>query len=398
MHEKKKKILLVHNYYRLPGGEDTVVENEKKLLEDHGHEVIMYSRSNTEIDNMRSYRKMLIPFMAFFNIKTFIDIKKIIKEKKIDIVHVHNILHLISPAVYYAAILNNVPVIQTIHNFRLLCPGATFFRDGKICEDCITKGKISAIIHKCYRKSRLETIFCLINNLVHNKIGIFEKLNYICLTDFNKNKLSVLKFINERNVYVKPNFTYSVCKDKRKRRDGDYYLFIGRIEEIKGVKLLIDAFLAMPEKKLLLAGDGPLRNELEKIGAKNIKFLGKVKHESVLEMIADARAVILPSQCYEGFPMTILEAMSEQTPVIASNIGNNGILIRDMINGLKFQYDSKDDLIKVISRLENSDYEHIGFISYKTYLQKYTPDANYKQLMLIYNKVCQKEVLYSYES
>ena len=134
---KKENILVVHNYYQIPGGEDTVVANEKKMLENHGHKVILYSRSNAELKQMSKIRKLFLPFTTVFNPRTYKEIKKLIRQENIEVVHVHNTLNLISPAVYYAARSMKVPVIQTVHNFRLLCPGATFYRDGHICEDCV---------------------------------------------------------------------------------------------------------------------------------------------------------------------------------------------------------------------------------------------------------------------
>ena len=154
---KKKNILIVHNYYQLPGGEDTVVANEENMLKKHGNKVFLYSRDNSELKRMGLIRKVCLPFTTVFNIKTYKDIRKIIKTEKIDIVQVHNTLNLVSPSVYYAAVKCGVPVIQTIHNFRLLCPGATFYRDGHICEDCMKKGIYCAVKYRCYRDCLLYT-------------------------------------------------------------------------------------------------------------------------------------------------------------------------------------------------------------------------------------------------
>lgn len=216
MGERKFRILQVHNYYQIPGGEDTVVANEKKLLEDHGHTVIQYTRNNDELKEFSKIRKLMFPLTTIFNPKTYRDIKRIIKEKHIDIVHVHNTLSLISPAVYYAALKCGVPVVQTIHNFRLLCPGATFYREGRICEDCVKQGLHCAIRHGCYRGSKVQTLVCVVNTWIHRLIGIYGKINYICLTEFNKEKLLQLKQIKADRVFIKPNFTFdsSITMDK----------------------------------------------------------------------------------------------------------------------------------------------------------------------------------------
>ena len=212
----KQKILMVHNYYQIPGGEDTVVANEKRLLEEHGHEVVLYTRHNNELKNMSKLQKLGLPFTTIFNPRTYRDIKRIIKEEKIEIVHVHNTLNLISSAVYYAAVKCGVPVVQTIHNFRLLCPGATFYRDGHICEDCVSKGLKCAVKHKCYRNSRAQTLICVISTWIHRHTGILGKINYIALTEFNKEKLLQLKYIKSERVFVKPNFTFEVPHETQK--------------------------------------------------------------------------------------------------------------------------------------------------------------------------------------
>lgn len=210
----KKRILIVHNYYQTPGGEDTVVANEKKMLEKYGHKVVLYSRSNSELKSMSKLQKLMIPLITVFNPRTYREVKKIIKEEQIDIVHVHNTLHLISPSVYYAARSIKIPVVQTIHNFRFQCPGATFYRDGHICEDCVTKGLGCAVKYSCYRDSKFQTIACVINTMFHRMTGIYEKINYICLTEFNKEKLLQLnrpgkrQIIDPIKVFIKPNFTF----------------------------------------------------------------------------------------------------------------------------------------------------------------------------------------------
>lgn len=386
----KAKILIVHNYYQLVGGEDTVVQNEKKMLEDNGHEVTVYSRHNLEIKQMNVLQKLLLPFISMFNIKTYLDIKKIIKTKSIDIIHIHNTLHLISPAVYYAAISCGVPVVQTVHNFRFLCPGAVFYRDGQICEECVNKGMLCAVKYKCYRDSYIQTAICVLNIWLHRHTGILRRINYICLTEFNRQKMLSLKFIKDNRVYVKPNFTYCCTPKVIKGRKFKYYLFVGRIEKIKGVDLLIEAFERMSNINLLLAGEGPLKRKLEKRKSKNIKFVGKVSHDEIMNMISVAKAVILPSQCYEGFSMTILESISTGTPIITGDIGNNGIVVKEMVNGLKFKYDSVNSLCETVNRLEKCDYDKLRKSTYEDYLNNYQVEMNYKTLLHIYDEVEQR--------
>lgn len=175
----KQTVLIVHNFYKIPGGEDTVVQNEKRLLEENGHKVYLYTRSNRELDTLSAIGKIFFLFGTVFNIKTYRDIKRIIREQQIDVVHVHNTLSFISASVYYAAVKCKVPVVQTVHNFRLECMGATFYRDGHVCEDCLKYGNKEALKHACYRNSKLQTAICLFANWVHRRTKIYQQINYI---------------------------------------------------------------------------------------------------------------------------------------------------------------------------------------------------------------------------
>lgn len=176
------------------------------MLEEHGHKVILYSRNNAELKHMSKPQKLFLPIMTIFNPRTYKEIKSRIKSENVEIVHVHNTLNLISPAVYYAARAMKVQVVQTVHNFRLLCPGATFYRDGNICEDCVEHGLRCAVKHSCYRGSRIQMLACVISTWFHRMTGIYGKINYICLTEFNKEKLLQLKQIEADRVFCETKF------------------------------------------------------------------------------------------------------------------------------------------------------------------------------------------------
>lgn len=393
MNNIKQKILIVHNFYQIPGGEDTVVANEKKLLEDNGHEVVLYTRHNLEIKTMSKFKKLLLPVTTVFNLKTYIDIKKIIKEQNINILHVHNTLTLISPSIYYASLKCKIPVIQTIHNFRLLCPGATFYRDGHICEDCVTKGLKCAVKHSCYRNSKLQTLLCFINTKIHKMTGIYGKINYICLTEFNKEKLLQFKEIKREQIFVKPNFVKNHETIIPYEKRNNQYIYAGRLDKLKGIDILFEAWkqIGSNAPKLIICGTGPLqdwcREFILKNNMKSIELKGFVLNEETKKIIANSKALILPTQWYEGFPMTIVEAYSVEIPVIGSNIGNVGILVDDGINGFKFKYDSLDDLLKAIKKCESSDRKVMGENAYFKYKNEYSDETNYSILKDIYCKV-----------
>lgn len=386
---KKQNILIVHNYYQIPGGEDTVVANEKKMLEDHGHKVVLYSRSNSELKEMSKLQKLTLPFTTVFNPRTYRDIKKLIKTEQIDIVHVHNTLNLISPAVYYAARAKKVPVVQTVHNFRLLCPGATFYRDGHICEDCVSKGLMCAVKHRCYRNSKLQTLACVISTKIHRMTGIYGKLNYICLTEFNKEKLLQLKQIKAEHVFVKPNFVEVptdeiVPYEKRENQ----FIFVGRLDKLKGVDILFEAWkrMVVTAPKLIVCGTGPMEEWCRQFLADhpncNIEMKGFVPNKETRKLIANSKALILPTQWYEGFPMTIVEAYSVGTPVIGSDLGNVGDLIKEGAGGLKFNCRDSKSLINALNLLSQNlldDHEISDF-----YSKHYSSDANYNMLIKVY--------------
>lgn len=390
MSENKQKVLIVHNYYQIPGGEDTVVANEKKLLEAHGHEVILYTRDNSELKNMNMWKRLLLPFTTIYNPKTAKDVKRIIREYHIDIVHVHNTLNLISPSVYYAARACGIPIVQTIHNFRALCPGATFYRDGHICEDCIKYSLRCAIQHSCYRGSKLQTLACVINTKIHRMTGIYGKINYICLTEFNKEKLLSLnkslgkELIKADRIFIKPNFTFD--SSEQLGRTGKYYLFVGRLEKIKGIDLLLEAFSKIPGVELHIAGSGKEKYENAYRNCHNITFLGQLDKKDLSEEYKGAKALIVTAQTYEGFPMTLVESFGYGLPIIVGNMGNSGGLVDENITGIHYQYDDAAALIMAVHRYENIDNTEMRKNAFKKFTESYTAEANYDQLLKIYKE------------
>lgn len=387
--ERKQNILIVHNYYQITGGEDTVVANEKKMLEEHGHKVILYSRNNSELKEMTKLQKLMLPFTTVFNPRTYRDIKKLIKTEKIDIVHLHNTLNLISPSVYYAARAMKVSVVQTVHNFRLLCPGATFYRDGHICEDCVSKGLMCAVKHSCYRDSKLQTLACVISTKIHRMTGIYGKISYICLTEFNKEKLLQLKQIKADRVFVKPNFVEATSDEiipyeERENR----FIFAGRLDKLKGIDILFDAWkqIGSAAPRLIVCGTGPMEERckifLRDNPSCNIEMRGFVPNKEAKKLIANSRALILPTQWYEGFPMTIVEAFSVGTPVICSDIGNVGSVVEEGETGCKFAPDSTDNLICAIERCSE-----LCVSTEAEYVHRYTAETNYQRMIEIYEEI-----------
>jgi glycosyltransferase involved in cell wall biosynthesis len=385
--ERKPNILIVHNHYRISGGEDTVVANEKKLLEDNGHKVILYKRNNSEIDSFNLVQKLALPFASIFNIKTYRDIRRLIKNEDIDIVHVHNTMTLISPAVYYAAFTEKKPVVQTVHNFRLICPGALLYRDGHVCEECINGGLKYSLKYNCYRNSRMQTLISVLILHIHRKLGTYRRLNYICLTEFNKHKLLEGKgsrYFDENKMYIKPNFAVGTAKtvpfnDRKKQ-----FVYVGRPEKVKGIDILLEAWRHIDGYGLVICGTSDEMDRIRKYISDNhldnVSLLGRVDNSVVKEILADSWGMILPTQWYEGFPMTIAESYSVGTPVLGSNVGNTADLIRNGETGYIFRHDSWEALADKVTMVADMTES-----CRKYYESDFNPKANYNILQDIYN-------------
>ncbi len=394
--EKKLRILQVHNAYQIPGGEDVVVANEKKLLEMNGNEVFSYSRNNDELKTMNAFQKLLIPFTAVYSFKTYREVKKLIRENKIDIVHVHNTLMVVSPSVFYAAFHCHVPVVQTLHNFRMLCPAGSYFRGDRICEECSEKGLQCSLKYGCYRGSKAQTFVSAAILKIHRMLGTYRKVNFICLTEFNREKLSRLneggkQIVDMKKVYIKPNFTFQEGISGEVQKAGDYFLVVGRVEALKGIDVVVKAFEKIPDQKLIVAGDGPMMAEMKAYikehNMSNVKFAGYLDKAKVQEKYRGAKAVIMASQCYEAFAMTIAEAYSNAVPVIAGNVGNLANMVEEGVTGIKFIYDSPDDLAAKILKYNTMDIAKMKQNAKTFYEKRLKPEDNYRILEEIYHKI-----------
>lgn len=384
----KKTVLLVHNHYKQYGGEDTVVKNEREMLEKNGHRVILYTRNNDEIDNFNFIEKVKFPFQCIYSFKTKKEIEKIITSNNIDIVHVHNTLPLISPSIYSVCKKHNLKIVQTLHNYRLVCPAATLVRGNNICEDCINKGLSCAIKNKCYRNSRIQTIILVLMLKVNRLLGSYKKVDYyIALTNFNKEKMSVL--LNEEKIKVKPNFISNPKCDVVDIKKREYFTFLGRLNKLKGVEVLLRAWKEIEDKQLIIIGTGDeeewCKNYIKDNNMQNVKMVGFKEKKEVMTILAKSKALIIPSQCYEGFPMTSIEAMSLGIPLIVSNIGNLNDIVTENNIGETFNYRSKDDLVKVINNFDLKKQIEYSKFALQAFNEKYNDEVNYNELMEIYN-------------
>ncbi len=384
----KETILIVHNYYRIPGGEDVVVANEKRMLEEHGHKVITYFKNNDDVKDKGGFHKLGVAFSAIFNFKTYRDLCRIIEKEKVDVLHVHNTVAIISPAAYIAGLNMGIPVVQTVHNLRLVCPNGVCYVNDHICENCIKYGLKASLVHNCYRGSKLQTLAMVLTMNLQRILRTYSYLNYICLTEFNKEKLLTIKQVNPDRIFIKPNFTRVEAElvpyENRKKQ----IVYAGRLEKKKGVDLLLQAWMKLGDKapKLILLGSGDLdewcREYIENNELSTVEMRGQVDNAEAKRIIGESIAMIHPTQLYEGFPMTIAESYSMGTPIIASDIGNVGSLVINDVTGVKFKFNSVVSLAKTVEAFAANPIRLP-----EEYLTKYSEKNNYEALKSIYETV-----------
>jgi glycosyltransferase involved in cell wall biosynthesis len=383
-------ILLVHNTYQQPGGEDVVFKQEGRMLENKGHRVTRYERSNWEADKYTGLRQISLARRTVWASDTRREFLRLLRAQKPDIVHVHNTFPMISPSIYSACSELKVPVVQTLHNYRLLCPAATLFRDGKVCEECMTASLWRGIEHRCYRKSRAATAVAALMLAFHRMRGTWKReiSCYVALTNFSKSKFVEGGLPAER-IFVKPNF---VDPDPGGRTgDGEYALFVGRLSPEKRVSTVLQAWkrLRLPIPIMVLGG-GPDQAELEAQAAldnlSNVHFHGQVPRERTLAAINNARFLVFSSEWYENFPVTIAEAFACRTPVIASRLGAMAEIVGDGYSGLHFTPGDPEDLARKVewAWTHPDEIRTMGENARKEYESKYTAEKNYPRLMEIY--------------
>jgi len=386
------KIVLVHNFYRHPGGEDVVFQSEKSLLERAGHTVIPYVRSNMELKDVSLADRVHIASRMIWSQQARQSLAAILDAECPDLVHVHNTFMAISPSIYSACSERGIPVVQTLHNFRLLCPASSLFRSGAVCEECVEHSLFRSVLHGCYRNSRTASGVVALMLATHRALGTWPAsvTRYIALTDFAKKKFIEAGFPSEKLV-VKPNFT---DPDPRERASaGDYALFIGRLDETKGTRVLLDAWRKLPVRyPLHVVGDGPDRPRMEarvrECQLSEVTFRGRLSHAAAVEAVKAARFVVAPSTWYEGFPMSIVESFACGTPVLCSRLGGMSEIVEDHVTGLHFNPSDPQDLGKKVEWAWNhpSELAWMGRLARRKYETDYTAERNYSLLMGIYEQ------------
>jgi len=387
------KILVVHNRYKNRAGEDSVFDQEVSLLQNNGHQVETLIADNLDIQSKTIRQKLKLAIDTIWSQKSYKQISFCLSEFQPDIVHVHNFLPLLSPSIFYACKKQNIPAIQTIHNYRLGCPAATFFRDGKVCELCVKKNLLASIYHRCYRNSYIQTTIVAMMLQIHRWLGTWNNVvtAYIALSPFVKQKLIEIG-IDKNKIHIKPNFIQNTNPNLKEPTFGKYYLYVGRLVEEKGIHILLEAYQnANSQYPLMIIGSGELQPIVEEAAQTNpkIQYLGQQPRDIVLQYMQEAIALIFPSIWYEGFPMTILEAYSQSLPAIASDIGSISHIVIEHKTGLLFSYNDSNSLLEKIQKVEQ---EKAQWLNTKTTTLKfidsqYLAEINQETLINIYNKI-----------
>jgi len=385
------RILQVHNKYRPGwGGEETVVDLEAQLLREHGNEVQTLSLWTGELEDANVFKLFSAGVGTVWSFRGHRLVRKAIERYRPDLLHVHNTFPLFSPSIYWAANAAEVPVVQTLHNYRLACANALLLRDDRPCEDCVGRFPWSALRHRCHSSSFFRTLAVTSMNVIHRWAGTYRKKvqAYIALTEFSKDIL-IRAGLPSDKVFVKPNFTPDPGALVALR--SPRVIFAGSINRAKGVHLLLEAWsrLCRPDYKLVILGDGPDRPMLQSryAGDSTVEWLGSQPRNTVLEYLATSQWVVLPSLAYENFAMSILEAFSVGTPVIVPGHGALGTIVSNGSDGLHFSPGNVASLSDTLrSALSSSPlrWAEWSAAARATYLRNMTAASNYRQLMGIY--------------
>lgn len=382
------KVVMVHNFYQQAGGEDQVFRAESDLLLSHGHDLVQFTVDNRSINTMG---RLQLAVGAVWNRDIYHKLRELFRRERPDVVHFHNTSPLVSPSGYYAARAEGIGVVQTLHNFRMVCPSGPLFRDGHLCEECL--GKFvpwPGIVHACYRKSRAATAVRTAMLTLHKPVGTWSRIvgRYIALSEFSRQKF-IAGGLPPEKILVKPNFLAS--NPGVGAHLGGYALFVGRLSPEKGVETIVDAWKAIEGLlPLKIVGGGPLEAQLRlRAGAASrVDFLGGQTASRVRELMRDAEVLIVPSRCYEGgLPLVVLEAFSVGLPVIASDLGNLSAGIEHQRTGLLFRPGDPADLGRVLAWAGSRPEEMalIGGRGRREYEERYTAGTNYRLLMEIYS-------------
>lgn len=381
------KILLIHTAYQFKGGEDSVVAQEIALLKERYEVEVLY------FQNEAGAKGALQFISSIWNLKTAKVVKDKIMQFQPNVIHVHNFHFALGPLVFRVISSMRIPVVHTVHNYRLLCPSAILLHKGQLFTDSLRQSfPWKAVQNKVYRSSATQTFWLAFIVWFHKKIGTWKRIDsYVCLTPFAVNLFQESSFgVVKKHFSVKPNFT-DLPKNSEAIAKENHFLFVGRLSAEKGIEILLDAFKELPFV-LKIAGDGPLKENVVEASQQfsNISYLGNLNNEGVQLELQKAQALISPSIWYETFGLVNIEAFSNATPVLASKIGAPESLIIDGYNGFHFEAGNVEDLQQVVRRFEalsTTAKKQLGQNAFENYQSHYAPELQLGYFEKLYAKV-----------
>ncbi len=383
------RVLVLHNRYRFPGGEDVVVRQETEMLRASGVEVYLHQVDNDSIIGVRQQIGAAIG--AFYSHPMRAAVSELVKQFRPDVMHVHNFMPRLTPSVYDAAREQGCAIVQTLHNYRLLCANAMLLRNDRPCQDCVGRGYgWPGIIHRCYRDSAVGSAIVGGVTSWHRMRGTWRNRvdRYIVLTQFARQLFAESGMVPVEKIVVKPN---AVPDSGTGAGDGRYLLYVGRLSPEKGIKVLLDAAMRGEGFPLPLAivGGGPLEDEVRRAASHGrIEYRGNQPQAEVRRLMKHATLLLFPSLWYETFGMVIAEALASGLPVVASRLGAMAELISSGENGLLVEPGSSDALVAAVRRFISSPQLEAGMRknARQSYEQKYTIEANRQMLLRVYEE------------
>jgi len=383
------RILILHNRYRLPGGEDVAAAAQARLLTERGHDVRLFEKDNREIDGYGLLGKAALFFKMSENTGAAEEVRKIVDDFKPLVAHIHNTLPLLSPAIYSPLKNAGVKVIQYLHNYRLACPAGTLFRDGQPCSLCVDGGLKHAVKHRCWTGSTFATLGLTRMLDRHRRAQTWHKKVdlFVALNGYMRELLVTKGIVPADRIVVQPNY---VAAGEPCGTSGEDFVFLGRLTPEKGVRTLLQARQKVPDASVRIIGGGPMLDELrqefpEQAGA----LLGQLPREEALAQLSRARALIFPSLWPEGCPSTILEAFALGKPVIASRVAGAVELVDDGVNGLLFEPGNAEALAACMRKLrENPELASaMGSAARAKYEKTFSPEAGYARMLENYTRL-----------
>lgn len=387
------KVFQIYNEQRSRfGGEPAVVEATMQVLAQNGDDARLVMKSSRDLEN--SVLKRINAFWGgVYNIRSYREMRRLLKKHRPDVVHVHSVYPMFSPSALVACRQEGVPVVMTAHNQNMTCPTAHHLYKGQICEECIGGHELRCVVKNC-RENILESSAYALRATVARRLRLFhDNVNvFIAFTPFGKEKL-MQAGVREDQIAVVPNPVPVIeGTTDRPASKGKYVAFAGRVSTEKGVDVFLAAAMQMPDVAFKVAGDGPVLSEMKAGAPQNVEFLGRLGGDQLHEFYRAARLVVVPSVCYDQFPMVAVESMARGLPLIASRIGGLPYLVDEEISGLLFEPGNPDDLVRKVRRLWDDPQlsDQMGRAGRQKVMQQYNRDAYYHNLMAVYKTAIQR--------